>query len=119
MLFLRRPSPRRLARAPSPRSPDDESPIPVIPPVTRRIFDGKSPVGWMLTNRRPLSPRHIQPDGLNPHGTGSYLVVYEQKLGDFVLDFEYKLSKGCNSGVFLRVSDLNDPVHTGIEVAAR
>ena len=54
---------------------------------------------------------------MNPHGTGSYLVVHETTVGDFVLDFDYKLSKGCNSGVFLRVSDLNDPVNTGIEVA--
>ena len=70
----------------------------------------------MLCNRKPLPAQNIQADGLNPHGTGSYLVVYDQKLGDFVLDFDYKLSKGCNSGVFLRVSDLNDPVNTGIEV---
>ncbi len=66
---------------------------------------------------KPLPLANVQPDGLNPHGTGSYLVVYEKKLGDFVLDFEYKLSKGCNSGVFLRVGDLGDPVNTGIEVA--
>lgn len=71
----------------------------------------------MLTNRRPLPRKHVQPDGLNPHGTGSYLVVYEHKLGDFILDFDYKLSKGCNSGVFLRVGDLGDPVNTGIEVS--
>ena len=71
----------------------------------------------MLCNRAPLPPHHIQPDGLNPHGTGSYLVVYDQKLADFVLDFDYKLTKDCNSGVFLRVSDLNDPVKTGIEVS--
>ncbi len=45
------------------------------------------------------------------------MVVYEQQLGDFVLDFDYKLSKGCNSGVFLRISDLNNPANTGIEVA--
>ena len=64
-----------------------------------------------------VPPQNIQPDGLNPHRSGSYLVVYEQKLGDFVLEFDYKLSKGCNSGVFLRVSDLNNPVQTGIEVA--
>jgi hypothetical protein len=59
----------------------------------------------------------VQPDGLNPHGTGSYLVVHEKTAADFVLDFDYKLSKGCNSGVFIRVSDLSDPVNTGIEVA--
>ena len=81
------------------------------------IFDGTSGQGWMLCNRAPLPPHNIQPDGLNPHRSGSYLVVYEQKLGDFVLDFDYKLTKGCNSGVFLRVSDLNNPVQTGIEVS--
>jgi serine/threonine protein kinase len=93
-------------------------PSPPAPEWTSRtIFDGKSPRGWMLTNRRPLPRKHVQPDGLDPHGAGSYLVVYEQKLGDFILDFDYKLSKGCNSGVFLRVSDLDDPVNTGIEVS--
>jgi Domain of Unknown Function (DUF1080) len=93
-------------------------PSPPAPEWTSRtIFDGKSPRGWMLTNRRPLPRKHVQPDGLNPHGAGSYLVVHEQKLGDFILDFDYKLSKGCNSGVFLRVSDLDDPVNTGIEIS--
>jgi hypothetical protein len=81
------------------------------------LFDGTSNRGWTLCNRVPLPLANIQADGLNPHGTGSYLVVYDQKLDDFVLDFDYKLSAGCNSGVFLRVSDLNDPVQTGIEVA--
>ena len=81
------------------------------------IFDGKSGQGWMLCNRTPLPRKNIQHDGLNPHSTGSYLVVYDRKLGDFVLDFDYMLSAGCNSGVFLRVSDLNNPVNTGIEVA--
>lgn len=84
---------------------------------TRSIFDGASGQGWMLCNHRPVPPQNIQHDGLNPHSTGSYLVVYDQKLGDFVLDFDYKLSKGCNSGVFLRVSDLNNPIQTGIEVS--
>ncbi len=82
----------------------------------RTIFDGKNSRGWMLCDKKPLKPSHIQRDGLNPHGTGSYLVVYEEKLADFELDFDYKLDKGCNSGVFLRVSDLTDPVRTGLEV---
>ena len=86
-------------------------------PEPKTIFDGTSGQGWMLCNRAPIPPQNIQPDGLNPHRSGSYLVVYDQKLGDFVLDFDYKLTEGCNSGVFLRVSDLNDPVQTGIEVA--
>ncbi len=100
------------------RTPVERVPSrPVPEPVVQTIFDGKSGKGWMLTNRKPLPSSRIQPDGLNPHGTGSYLVVYERKLGDFVLDFDYKLSSGCNTGVFLRVGDLGDPVNSGIEVA--
>jgi serine/threonine protein kinase/WD40 repeat protein/Flp pilus assembly protein TadD len=93
------------------------APIVLPKPQTKTIFDGKTGQGWMLCNRAPVPPANVQPDGLNPHGTGSYLVVYDQKLGDFVLDFDYKLTKGCNSGVFLRVSDLDNPVQTGIEVS--
>ena len=81
------------------------------------IFDGTSGTGWILCDKKPLPKDNVQTDGLNPHGTGSYLVVHETKFGDFVLDFDYKLPKGCNSGVFIRVSDLKDPVNTGIEVA--
>ena len=81
------------------------------------IFDGNSGTGWILCDKKPLPKDQVQTDGLNPHGTGSYLVVHETQYGDFVLDFDYKLTKGCNSGVFIRTSDLNDPVNTGIEVA--
>jgi serine/threonine protein kinase len=93
------------------------SSAPAAPEVVRTIFDGKTGSGWMLTDGKPLPRQCVQPDGLNPHRTNSYLIVYKEKLGDFVLDFDYKLSKGGNSGVFLRVGDLKDPVHTGVEVA--
>jgi len=83
----------------------------------RVLFDGSSPKGWMLCDRQPLPAPFVQADGLNPHGTGSYLVVHEDKVADFELAFDYKLTRGCNSGVFLRVGDLKDPVNTGIEVA--
>jgi Domain of Unknown Function (DUF1080) len=83
----------------------------------RVIFDGNSGTGWILCDEKPLPKANVQSDGLNPHGTGSYLVVHDTKVGDFVLDFDYKLSKGCNSGVFVRTRDLKNPVNTGIEVA--
>jgi hypothetical protein len=81
------------------------------------IFDGESGKGWMLCDNKPVPKANVQADGLNPHGTGSYLVVHEKKYGDYVLDFDYKLTKGCNSGVFIRVNDLADPVMTGLEIA--
>jgi hypothetical protein len=83
----------------------------------RVIFDGTSGKGWMLCDQKPLPKANVQDEGLNPHGSGSYIVVHENKVGNFALDFDYKLTKGCNSGVFIRVSDLTDPVYTGIEVA--
>jgi hypothetical protein len=101
----------------APVEADSQQKTPTLNYDSRTIFDGTGPKGWMLTSGRPLPRANVQPDGLNPHGTGSYLAVYEQKAGDFVLDFDYKLSRGCNSGVFLRVGDLKDPVNTGIEVA--
>jgi hypothetical protein len=36
--------------------------------------------------------------------------------GDFILDLEFKVIEGTNSGIFFRTSDLNDPVYTGIEI---
>jgi hypothetical protein len=81
------------------------------------IFDGTSADGWKTNKGMPLPKANIQKDGLNPHKSGGYIVVHDRPHGDFVLDFDYKLSKGCNSGVFLRVNDLKDPVMTGLEVA--
>lgn len=84
----------------------------------RTIFDGSSGAGW-ITNKtkEPVPKGNVQADGLNPHGSGGYIVVHEKPHGDFVLDFDYKLSPDCNSGVFIRVGDLKDPVMSGIEIA--
>jgi hypothetical protein len=98
-------------------SEKDPQPPPQPEWVSRTIFDGRNAGDWMLTSKRPLPRKHVQADGLNPHETGSYLVVYRHKVGDFILDFDYKLSPGCNSGVFLRVGNLDDPVNTGLEVS--
>jgi 3-keto-disaccharide hydrolase len=82
------------------------------------IFDGKSPAGWILNQSgEPLTGKNIQPDGINPHGSSAYVVLHEKPVKDFVLDFDYKLSKGCNSGVFVRVADPMDPVMSGLEIA--
>ena len=120
MVFHRGDQPKPSAVKTAVPAPDRHVALSVPPPpdVTTKIFDGKTGDGWMLCERnRPVPASNIRRDGLNPHGTGSYLVVYHQMVSDFVLDFEYKLTKGCNTGVFLRVSDLKLPVQTGIEVA--
>ena len=83
----------------------------------RVIFDGTSGTGWILCDKKPLPKANVQADGLNPHGTGSYLVVHETSLATSCSTSITSSAKGCNSGVFIRVGDLKDPVYTGIEVA--
>lgn len=83
----------------------------------KTLFDGKSGTGWKINTGGDLPKANVQADGLNPHGSGGYIVMYEKPFGDCVLDFDYKISKGCNSGVFLRVGDPKDPVYTGLEIA--
>jgi hypothetical protein len=83
----------------------------------KTIFDGKGGSGWKTNIGKPVPEANVQADGLNPHKSGGYIVMYDQKVQDFALDFDYKISPGCNSGVFIRVGDPKDPVNTGIEVA--
>ncbi len=51
---------------------------------------------------------------LTRHG-GGYIWT-QDRYGDFVLDLEYRVSEGANSGIFFRTGDLENVVHTGIEV---
>ncbi len=82
------------------------------------IFDGTKGDGWIINKgMKPLPAANVQADGLNPHASGGYVVVHEKPHGDFILDFDYKLTPKCNSGVFIRIGDLKDPVNTGLEVA--
>lgn len=82
------------------------------------LYDGPDDAAHWITNTgKPLPAANATAEGLNPHRSGGYIVVSKEPLQDFVLDFDYKLSTGCNSGVFLRVGDLEDPVMTGLEVA--
>ena len=77
----------------------------------KAIFDGTRAGGWMTNNAQ--APARGQHPGGRPQSArlgGLHRRPRPAGHGDFVLDFDYKLSKGCNSGVFLRVGDLKDPV---------
>ena len=83
---------------------------------TIELFNGQDLTGWA--------------DHKNPHlwtvadgmivgtaeaGKMSNLSTQAQ-YGDFELTLEYNADAKVNSGVFLRVSDLDDEVHTGLEI---
>ena|ERR1041385_7329098 len=85
------------------------------------LFDGKTLEGWK-TSELKSSKVPVEDGCINPHGCGHYMMVYEKPLEDFVLSLDFKISKGCNSGIFVRTSSLTarpgkDVGYNGIEVA--
>ncbi len=85
------------------------------------LFDGKSLFGWMTSSQKP-SARPVDDGAINPHGCGGYMMIHEKQWRDFVLSLDFKIAKGCNSGVFIRTFPLTprigkDVGYNGIEIA--
>ena len=78
------------------------------------IFDGKSLDSWSTTGN---------PEGWTVEDEcivctvqgGKYLYTQDQ-YENFLLSVDFKIAEKTNSGIFFRWSDLDDPVHTGIEI---
>ena len=84
------------------------------------MFDGKTLRGWQTTGswiaeEAGVVALHPRP---GEHGWRRYdaYLTTARKYKDFVLDLEFKIGKGGNSGVFLRVGDPAKQVNTGFEV---
>lgn len=85
------------------------------------LFDGKTTDNWMTPKGGPITPSHVQEDGLNPHPC-DYMLVYNKPLDDFILSLDFKLTPKCNSGIFIRTEPLKpregkDVGFNGIEIA--
>jgi hypothetical protein len=79
------------------------------------IFDGKSFDGWRGYNKTDVPSRWVIEDGaikLNGAGGGEAQegdggdLIYAQKLKNFELEFEWKVAKGSNSGVFILIQEI-------------
>ena len=85
------------------------------------LFDSKTLNGWQTSSQKP-SKTPVEDGCINPHGCGGYMMIHEKTWSDFVLSLDFKISKGCNSGVFIRTYPLTprpgkDVGFNGIEVA--
>ena len=84
------------------------------------LLNGKDLTGWQTTGNWRVEEGGVLAIKPRPGERGwrrfdAYLWA-EKQYGDFVLDLEFKIPKGGNSGVFVRVKDKKSPVGTGIEV---
>ena len=85
------------------------------------LFDGKTLDGWKTSSGRE-SKVPVEKASINPHGCGGYMMIPEKTWGDFILSLDFQISKGCNSGIFIRTFPLiprpgKDVGFNGIEVA--
>ncbi len=69
------------------------------------LFDGKSLDGWMTSSEQP-SKTPVEDGSINPHGCGGYMMVHKRQWSNYVLALDFKISQGCNSGVFVHTSSL-------------
>jgi hypothetical protein len=84
------------------------------------LFDGKTLNGWQTTGNWIVEEDgvvslHPRPGEKGWQRYDAYLTT-KRKYKDFILDLEFKIGKGGNSGVFLRVGDRMSQVKTGFEV---
>ncbi len=69
------------------------------------LFDGKTLDGWMTSSGKP-SRTPVEQGAINPHRCGGYMMVHKEQWDNFVLSLDFKISKGCNSGIFIRTYSL-------------
>ena len=85
------------------------------------LFDGQTTKGWMTTKSQLLPEKQVEDASLNPHPC-DYMLVHEGAWDDFQLALDFKISRKCNSGIFIRTFSLTprpgkDVGFNGIEVA--
>lgn len=86
-------------------------------PETTVLFDGSNLDQWRGYHQEAIGQGwKIEGDELVFDGSGGGDIVTRRKFGDFVLDFEWAVSDGANSGVMYRVAlGDNAPYLTGPE----
>ena len=85
------------------------------------LFDGKTLDGWMTSSQKP-GQRPVEQASINPHKCGGYMMIHEKVWADYKLSLDFKISKGCNSGIFIRTFPLTarpdkDVGFNGLEIA--
>ena len=85
------------------------------------LFDGESLDGWMNDTGEP-SRRPVEEGSINPHNSGAYMVVHKEMWENYILSLDFKISPGCNSGIFVKTFSLesrpdSSVAFNGIEIA--
>ena len=80
----------------------------------RSLFDGKTLKGWAATGN--IEGWSVENGAIACLVKGGDYLYTTEEFENFILSAEFKVDPDVNSGIFVRWSDLKDPVNTGIEV---
>jgi len=68
-----------------------------------------------MASRSPIATP-VEKNSLLPYESGGYIVIHEKQFGDFVFKCDVRWeAENCNSGIFFRVENPENPVNTGFE----
>src|SRR5882762_9995228 len=88
----------------------------------KALFNGHNLAGWIVMHggewvaeNGVLVGRNGTNWSTNPEKSGSWLST-EKEYGDFILELEYAINQGGNSGVFFRSAHEKNPAFTGYEM---
>ena len=99
------------------------------PTVTRRESSFQKPAGTKIENGWKVLFDGTSLDGWSTDSPGAWIIEdcamkivgkgfiwTVEQYGNFILECEFKIGKGGNSGIFFRVGDTENEVQTGIEL---
>ena len=79
------------------------------------LFNGENYDGWKNNNGEPIASQ-VEDGCMQTNKCGGYILTYDKEFGNFTLTCDVKMDTVCNSGIFLRMENLEDPVNTGFEI---
>ena len=79
------------------------------------LFNGRDLTGWVVMGEKKQA-FFVEDGVIKCDGSGGGWLRSEKEYGNFILDLEYKVEPGSNSGIFLRCAKEGDPPYTGFEV---
>ena len=79
------------------------------------LFNGENYDGWKNNNGAAIASA-VEDGAIQTYKCGGYILTYDKEFANFVLKCDIKMDEVCNSGIFLRMENITDPVNTGFEI---
>lgn len=83
-------------------------------PVFGTLFNGENLDGWQVIGSQEAWG--VEGGILNTDGAGSGWISTESQYDDFIIELEYRVPEGGNSGLFLRAPHEGNPANQGLEI---